>query len=318
MPVAPATGLPQDPAGAGLQANAVCAVMVTYNPDLDVLDRALAAVAGQVGWTIVVDNASPSVDAGRLETTSHRHGCVFERLLRNSGLAAGFNIGIARAREAGFRFVLLLDQDSILERSAVRVMLEGYGDLSCMHKVAAVGAQFVDPRNGAVGPFVRIGFPFNRKLPGGPGERVRCDFLISSGSLVPLDVIDDVGAMDEALFIDNVDLDWCFRATRLGYRLYGICDARMQHSIGDALRPSRFRRHGVFIHGPLRLYYLTRNRLLLYRRAHTPATWVAQDVPRLVGKFLRMALLIPPRGENARAMLHGIRDGLLGRSGPRP
>jgi len=296
----------------------VCAVMVTYRPDVALLRRAIAAIAPQVGGVVLVDNATrcDAFDAIAAELMSEGG-----RVLRNPGnlgLAAGFNAGIDAAREAGFGHVLLLDQDSVAEPSMVETLLDSLASLSRQQKVAAVGAQFVDPRNGVVGPFVRIGFPFNRKLPGGPGESVPCDFLISSGSLVPLHVIDDVGAMDEDLFIDNVDMDWCFRARRAGYRLYGVCDARMQHSIGDALRPSRFRRRGVFIHSPLRLYYLTRNRLLLYRRAHTPARWVAQDLPRLAGKFLRMALLIAPRGENARAMLHGIRDGLLGRSGPRP
>ncbi|WP_243720478.1 glycosyltransferase family 2 protein [Luteimonas aestuarii] len=291
---------------------------MTHRPDVTLLRRAVAAISRQVGGLVLVDNATrcDAFEALVAELTSDGG-----RVLRNPGnlgLAAGFNAGIGAAREAGFSHVLLLDQDSVAEPSMVEALLDGLASLSRQQKVAAVGAQFVDPRNGVVGPFVRIGFPFNRKLPGGPGERVRCDFLISSGSLVPLDVIDDVGAMDEALFIDNVDMDWSFRARHLGYQLYGVCDARMQHSIGDALRPSRFRRRGVFIHSPLRLYYLTRNRLLLYRRPHTPAKWVAQDLPRLAGKFMRMALLIPPRGENARAMLHGIRDGLVGRSGPRP
>lgn len=312
----PQSRTPSAHARAGSAATDVCAVIVSHRPDVDLLRRVVAAIAPQVGQVVLVDNATDCTGFDALAAEVTASGGRVERLARNAGLAAGLNIGIAIARDAGFGHVLLLDQDSVAGPDMVDALLRNLADLSRHGRAGAVGAQFVDPRNQLVGPFVRIGFPFNRKIPGGPGQRIACDFLISAGSLLPVAVLDDVGAMDESLFIDNVDLDWCFRARRHGYLLYGICDARMQHSIGDTLRPSRWRPRGIFIHSPARLYYLTRNRLLLYRRGHTPRIWIAQDVPRLVGKFLRMSLLIAPRGENARAMLRGIRDGLLGRGGP--
>jgi rhamnosyltransferase len=307
---------PSAHAGAASFATDVCAVIVSHRPDVALLRRVVAAIASQVDHVVLVDNATDCAAFDAFVAELAASGCRVERLAHNAGLAAGLNVGIALARDAGFGHVLLLDQDSVAGPDMVVTLLRNLADLSRHHRVGGVGAQFVDPRNGVVGPFVRIGFPLNRKILGGPGQRIACDFLISAGSLLPVAVLDDVGAMDESLFIDNVDLDWCFRARRRGYRLYGICDARMQHSIGDTLRPSRWRRRGIFIHSPARLYYLTRNRLLLYRRAQTPRIWIAQDLPRLVGKFLRMSLLIAPRGENARAMLRGIRDGLLGRGGP--
>jgi rhamnosyltransferase len=304
-----ASGRTPQPAG-------ICAIIVTYRPDIALLREVVAAVGPQVEGLVLVDNATRDDGFEAFASELCAGGGVVVRNDENQGLAAGFNAGIAYARGGGFGHVLLLDQDSVAGPDMVRTLLRNLADLSRHHRVGGVGAQFVDPRNGVVGPFVRIGFPLNRKILGGPGQRIACDFLISAGSLLPVAVLDDVGAMDESLFIDNVDLDWCFRARRRGYRLYGICDARMQHSIGDTLRPSRWRRRGIFIHSPARLYYLTRNRLLLYRRAQTPRIWIAQDLPRLVGKFLRMSLLIAPRGDNARAMLRGIRDGLLGRGGP--
>ncbi|HEY7873031.1 MAG TPA: glycosyltransferase family 2 protein, partial [Rudaea sp.] len=69
---------------------------------------------------------------------------------------------------------------------------------------------------------------------------------------------------------------------------------------------------------PRRLFYMMRNRVLLYRRAYTPRRWIAQDVPRLVVKFLLFALLIAPRRKNARCMLAGLRAGIAGRIAPPP
>src|SRR6185437_13061642 len=128
----------------------------------------------------------------------------------------------------------------------------------------------------------------------------------------------DVGAMDDALFIDNVDLDWCFRARVAGYALYGVCAAGLDHRLGDARRRLPGLPRGVVVHAPRRLFYMMRNRVLLYRRAYTPRRWIAQDVPRLIVKFLLFALLIPPRWKNVRSMLAGLRAGIAGRAAPPP
>lgn len=300
---------------AGQPTATVSAVLVTYHPDVSLLRSVLAAVQAQVGHVVLVDNGTRDRQFDACLEDAVAGGCEVVRSDANLGLAAGFNTGIARARSRGSAFVLLLDQDSVASPDMVRTLLDNHDALSRRARVGAVGAQFIDPRNGSVAPFVRIGFPFNRKLHGGRGRQVECDFLISSGSLLPLRVIDDVGAMDASLFIDNIDLDWSFRARAAGYSLYGICDARMRHSIGDELLQAWWTRKGIFIHSPTRLYYLMRNRLLLYRRSHTPTLWVAQDVPRFFGKLLRMSVLVAPRRANARAMLRGAWDGLRGRSG---
>lgn len=299
-------------------AAAIHAVIVTWQPDLTLLEAAIAALSAQVGCVVLVDNGSSHDGLDEFFGRMADNGCVVIREERNVGLAAGFNRGIAHARGAGAGFVLLMDQDSVVSHGAVAALLDAWSELSRSVSVAAVGMQFQDPRNGVTGAFVRIGFPFNGKITGAPGERVECDFLISSGSLIPLQVLDRVGDMDAALFIDNVDLDWSFRARAAGMRLFGVCDATMQHSIGDALKPSRWVRGGAMIHSPTRLYYIMRNRVLLYRRSYTPAVWIAQDIPRLVGKFLRMTLQVSPRLRNAGAMLQGLAHGLVGRSGPRP
>lgn len=300
---------------AGQPTATVSAVLVTYHPDVSLLRSVLAAVQAQVGHVVLVDNGTRDRQFDACLEDAVAGGCEVVRSDANLGLAAGFNTGIARARSRGSAFVLLLDQDSVASPDMVRTLLDNHEALSRRARVGAVGAQFIDPRNGSVAPFVRIGFPFNRKLHGGRGQQVECDFLISSGSLLPLRVIDDVGAMDASLFIDNIDLDWSFRARAAGYALYGICDARMRHSIGDELLQAWWTRKGIFIHSPTRLYYLMRNRLLLYRRSHTPMLWVAQDVPRFFGKLLRMSVLVAPRRANARAMLRGAWDGMRGRSG---
>ena len=39
--------------------------------------------------------------------------------------------------------------------------------------------------------------------------------------------------MKESYFIDNIDLEWCFRAKSKGYELIGTDEAVLYHAIGE-------------------------------------------------------------------------------------
>jgi rhamnosyltransferase len=293
-------------------------VVVTYHPDATLLAAQLDALQAQADRIVVVDNATPG-DSVRVLCASHPPVELLS-LTENLGLAAALNAGITRARETpGMTHVLLMDQDSVPEPGMVAALTAALDRQSQRTRVAAVGTRFLDPREGVDAPFVRIRFPVNRQLHcNGACDELACDFLITSGSLIPLDVLDQVGDMDERLFIDNVDLEWCFRATSKGYALFGVCGARMLHHHGATRHRVPGVPRGVVVHTPRRLFYMMRNRVLLYRRAYTPRRWIAQDLPRLVVKFLLFALLIPPRGKNLRCMLVGLRSGIAGRATPPP
>lgn len=302
--------------GRTVETGSICAVVVTYFPDADELRRVLALIAPQVDHLLVVDNAtSPAHLDHALSPALPVHTTVIRNEV-NEGLGAAYNRAVRWARAQGCRYLLLMDQDSEAAPDMVERLLAAHSRLSRDVPVAAVGPCFIDAHSGEVAPFIRIGFPLNRRLTCAEDGQVECDFLISSGSLIELDVIDAVGGMDEPLFIDNVDIEWCFRARARGYRLYGIGGARMRHRIGDQMRTLPFGLGRVIAHSPIRLYYMMRNRVLLYRRPETPRIWVAQDVPRLVLKFMRLSVFIAPRARNARAMARGILDGWKRRSGP--
>lgn len=287
----------------------VCAIVVTYRPDPLALEALIAAVVPQVGRLVVVANDDSPV--------APSSGVSIARQTVNIGLAAGFNVGIAYAREHGFDRVLLLDQDSEPAPDMVRT-LASVLDGGANSRIGAVGPTFHDVREAQSAPFVRFGFPMNRKTRAAADERVPADFLISSGCLIPLAVLDTVGEMNADLFIDNIDLEWSCRTRFAGFELLGVGAARMRHRLGDARRALPLGLGRVVVHGPLRLYYMMRNRVLLYRMRHVPRVWVAQDLLRVPVKFLLFSVLIGPRLRNIRFMLAGLRDGAAGRAARPP
>ena len=293
-------------------ASVVHAVLVTYHPDPVALAAALDAVTPQVSAVAVVNNGPP----GLVINTA---GVELLQQERNVGLAAAQNAGIAWARANGATHVLILDHDSVPALDMVAELLAAFDRLSMRGRVAAVGPRYRDPREAREAPFIKVAFPMSRKLwCDAETPDVETDFLISSGALIPLSVLDDVGDMDEGIFIDNVDMEWSFRARSKGYRLFGVCAATMQHSLGDSREPVFGGAAHVVRHGPIRLYFIMRNRVALYRRPYTPRVWIAQDVPRVFVKFAIFSVLTGPRLRNIRYMLRGLADGVRGRTGPCP
>lgn len=297
----------------------VCAVVVSYQPDPRVIANLVEAMTTQAAAVVLVDNASDGDWQPALTSKLLAAGGALLRQPHNAGLAAAQNLGIDWARERGYRYVLLLDQDSEPGEGMVNSLRAALVALSAAGPVAAVGPRFHDLREHRDAPFVRVRFPLSRKLwCEFPAQTIACDFLISSGMLIPLAVLERVGSMNAGLFIDNVDLEWGFRAQALGYTLHGVCAATMHHRLGDARRALPFGLGQVVVHGPLRLYYMMRNRVLLYRLPHTPRAWIAQDVPRVLVKLLLFGVLIGPRLRNLRCMLRGLLDGMCHREGEAP
>jgi rhamnosyltransferase len=299
----------------------VLAVIVTYHPELSQLGTLLGAVLPQVERVCIVDNsASPRV-AEWLDQTGRSSAVRLFREASNVGVGAGHNRGIEWARAESATHVLLLDQDSIPDPDMVWVLLDAWRKLvSIGIRVSAVGPRYVDPRALTPSYFVRYGwYGKQRKVCRGgiSDEVVRCDFLVSSGVLIPLDVIRVTGVMDASLFIDHVDTEWFLRARADGYSAYGVCRAVMHHHLGDARRHFWFgRQYAIAHYRPVRYYYIFRNSVLLYRRGYVPLAWKLSDIGRLAGLVLLHALFYVPRIKNFRMMMKGIYDGLHGRTGP--
>jgi rhamnosyltransferase len=144
---------------------------------------------------------------------------------------------------------------------------------------------------------------------------VECDFVISSGSLVPIEVLEHVGGMEEALFIDQVDTEWCLRARSMGYRVFGVCAAVLEHRLGEGVRwfwLGRWRR--VFRQKPFRYYYIFRNTLVLFRRGYFEPKFVPFHLAWLAVMLVVFGVF-GGRSGGLRMMLKGLLHGLQGARG---
>lgn len=297
-----------------MQRPRVTCIVVTFDPDRVRFDALLAATRPQVDTILIVDNGSSASNLAWLRLLANDRLQLIE-LGRNTGIAGAQNVGISAANRMGCDFVLLLDHDSVPAPDMVACLLNGISHARRLgNRVAAAGPRYLDSRHDNPPPFIRIkGVRVTRCRCDAEDAVVEVDYLISSGCLIPMPVLDEVGAMREALFIDYVDIEWGLRARANGFRSYGVCSARMSHHLGE--QPIRFFGMEVPLHSPLRHYYLMRNAVTLYRDRSMPTNWKLADGIRLVLKYGFYPLFAPPRMAHLRMMTRGIRDGLLGKGG---
>ncbi len=289
----------------------VVAIVVTYHPDLTRLQLQLEELASQVAAIVIVDNASDSDLAvwAASRTGNPPHVIALER---NHGIAHAQNVGVQWARSQAATHILLMDQDSVPSTDMVDALLDAALNNPV---VAAVGPRYLDSRQDAPSPFVRIrGLRFQRMAwdPGHPVVRVDC--LIASGCLIPMSVIDQVGPMREDLFIDYVDTEWCLRARNMGLQSYGVCTASMSHSLGET--PYFFLGRSFPVHSPLRHYYQVRNAITLIREHWVPTDWKLALGWHLLLKVGFYSLVMAPRLQHLRMMVTGLWHGMRGRAGP--
>ncbi|WP_186391358.1 MULTISPECIES: glycosyltransferase family 2 protein [unclassified Pannonibacter] len=288
-----------------------CGVIITYNPNIKILHKLIASIKSQVDFLLIIDNGSDE----DLKDISNENNITFIPLSENFGIAHAQNVGIKRARDYCANYVLLLDQDSIpapdmverLMRAAEKLEAEG-------QKVAAVGPSYSDVRQGEIPSFVYLkGLSLHRRACSDPEATVPVDFLIASGSLLPMPSLDLIGGMAEELFIDYVDIEWGLRAAKLGFSSFGVCNAHMEHALGDDWIPYKGRK--IPLHSPLRHYYHMRNAIWLARQSWISRAWTTVLIWRVIRQFAFFSLFAPQGYRHAQMMAIGLWHGIGGRMG---
>lgn len=292
----------------------VSIVVLNTNHKADTLE-CLATIGRNtyVNWSVIVlDNASTdgSVEAIRVAFP----WAFIVPLTKNLGYAGNNNVGIRLSLEQGADWVLVLNEDTLLEPD-------------CLAQLVAVGE--AGPQIGIVGPMVyhhdepqviqSAGGRLNRHWEASHlgqneddrGQFVRphdVDYISGCAILVRRDVIKQIGLLDERFYYYWEETDWCVRAGQQGWRIVHVPAAKIWHKgVQRNYRPNR----SV-------AYYNTRNRFLLLAKHHAPlSVWAYawwQALRTLASLSLRPKWRVERPARDA--MWRGVVDFLLRRWGP--
>lgn len=303
----------------------ICAVVVTYNIG-NAFDTCFNSIKGQVDHVVVVNT---SMDEGatarilaRLQEANPDFVDVIECPENNLGMAQ--NMGIARALERGYDWVLLLDHDSRLGAGMIAAMERAYQDAQDRRNIGVIAANLHDPNIHAPQRYLQAWYAYWFKQIGFDEQTSVIDYVLcvaASGSLIPARLLrNEELRMDETFVIDYIDTDFCLRLNVEGWRILAVRDAKLIHSIGERKQHKLF---GLTItttnHSPQRRYYLYRNRLKTWRRyASDRPSFLIFDILRTVYELWRIILFETNKQAKMQAVTQGVWDGLRGIRGPRP
>lgn len=288
--------------------SAACAVFVSRDPTDSFLAN-VAAVRDHVSEVLVVDNGSGPGSREVLERVAALRGVTTTCWTENRGIGAALNLAGQLARARGYGWMIAFDQDSTAPDGFVAALRSAVRTYEAPHLVAVVGPVYIDQGSGLITSFAD----------GTRGEATRVDVTLTSGSLIRLDVLGELGGFDEGLFVDYVDIEYCLRCASRGYHVVESSRARLEHNLGHSVaRRLLWKRFGVTNHSPLRRYYIARNRIILYRRyaASRPA-WVLADMYSFARETVKILCYERDRGRKIGALLSGLLDGVRGVTGPR-
>lgn len=287
----------------------IFAVVVTYNPSILKLKEFISSLHNVNDLSVViVDNGSKNDD----EILALQDSKTFVLLQNeNKGIAFAQNIGIIFSESKAAEYIVFFDQDSTIDNNFIDNLISDYYKiLNDNEKVAAIGPRFLDEKSGFYFPALKlnnIGLIDKIDIEN-IKEPIEVSVLISSGTLVSLKVLNDIGLMKEEFFIDFVDTEWCFRAIAKGYKLFISQRAVMKHSIGDdTIQLLNFK---IPVHSGFRRYFRIRNLFFMWKMPYIPKILTFK---LMVSNFFHQILLMLLKNNKkdyVKYYIKAVKDGL--------
>lgn len=230
------------------------------------------------------------------------------KLNKNLGFGGGNNVGIKSALDAGFGYVLLLNNDTIVEPDFLDELV----------KVAQS-----DEKVGIVGPKIYYYNEPNRIWFGGgkftwlgggrhlqyeemdrsPDEKKtkETEYMTGCALLVKSEVVKKIGLLEESFFMYYEDTDWSLRARKAGYKILYVPSAKIYHKVS---------RSASKLGNPIIHYYHIRNALLLSKR-QAPKIILAGIYIWSGAHYLKQVIklaILPSSREISKMIMRGIED----------
>ncbi len=265
-------------------------IVVLYHPSPDVLEN-IKSYSSMSDHLYIWDN-TPN---GSPLTERLPEGVVMHHEHTNMGLPYAYNRALEAAEKAGCTHLMTMDQDSRFEN------FENY-----LQQVKTLS----DPQIAVFAP------PINHdEKSGGIRYRISCQ----SGSIFTLAALQAIGGFREDLFIGMVDAEISLKVQERGYKIYQLVGCNLVHEVGSG-RMVHFLGKSVEVtdYSPLRHYYDSRNRILLWHEFpyDVDARYRRQLLANRAKLMLKIALFEDKKWAKIKAIVRGTVNGLRNKVTP--
>jgi GT2 family glycosyltransferase len=289
----------------------VYTIILNYNNYTDTIEtiQSVLSLDYDTNTILLVENSTDKTVIGKIR-------CRFPTLRileneKNLGYAGGNNKGIQEAIAGRADYVLILNNDVILENDVLRKCIDSMEKApdcaACQPLVAYYERQDCI---WSAGTQLFLGYP-RLFLKGTKLERdgiKRSPYgLVGCAILLRTSAIEKTGLLDESLYLLHEETDWCIRAKKKNYSLVVVTNAVVYHKISATI--------GLF--SRMYLYYVGRNWLLVGKKNFHPLYYSYLLATELLFRFPYYLWQLAKTGQIrlAKYYLKGVKDGMFGISG---
>ncbi len=254
---------------------------------------------------VVVDNGSSKESLEKI--TDRFHSATFIQNKSNLGYAAGVNVGLRYAQGQDADYVLLLNNDTLIEQDMLTRLVEcaqQYGAAAVAPVICYEESPEIIWSAGAYRQTLTQDIRGNKR-----GEQYQnaepylVDYATACGLLIQGKALRDVGLFDEQFFMYYEDLDWCWRLMAQNGQILVVPQARMWHKVAATIGGSDSAQER---------YYMALSSVLFFRKYTDSWHWLIVVPTRLVSALkTSWRLFSKQRSKQAfRAYWRGIWHGL--------
>lgn len=244
----------------------IAACVILYNPKIEDLQN-ITSYLSKVNKLYVYDNSATKLESSFINE-NEKINYFWDG--ENQGISIRLNQAAKKALSDGYDKLLTMDQDSSFLEENIDKYFRDIENFKGAENVANFGLEYNK---------VDIKCDSNKII----YEEV--DHLITSCSVINLNLFEKIGGFDENLFIDGVDIDYCYASMKNGYKNIQFKNNFFKHSLGEPVRRGSISslyliKKNRVIHSPLRVYYMYRNVLYLEKKYNS-------DFPELTKKLYK-------------------------------
>lgn len=271
----------------------VCSIVVLYEPDNKEIENILDYY-DSVDKVYILDNSMKNrekiVNDILSENCEHIETRVkYIHFHKNIGLCKALNYGMRLAIEESFEWALIMDADSTFNTNVVSVYKEYIREHDCNDIGILSPVHLYDRKR-------ERQFEGSRDVP----------WAMTSGCFYNINVFWKFNGFKEELFVDGLDLDYCYKITRNGYRVVELADARLNHFPGET-RTLNFAgieiKYGIA--SPWRYYMQSRAIVWLILEYHS-----IRELARYGMKWTKVIFLFENKKDYIKQLICGTKDGI--------
>lgn len=221
-------------------------LVLNFNGGRYILDclQSLQLIKLPPGWgaeVLVVDNASTDNSLQLIESRFPKIEIIKNK--KNLGFAGGNNIGIRLALKRKAQSVLLVNQDTVVEKNFLSPLLANDADMVAPIIKFKRKGKWIYDFGGKINWWIgRTSHDERTKVKNEKPAKI--DYVSCCCMLIKKEVLNKIGLLDEKFFLYFEDVDFCLRAKKAGFKIAVEPKSIVLHKLtGTGKRPFRQNLH---------------------------------------------------------------------------